>query len=192
MKGAPEFMKKQFKVFAKTKAQKRYVKSYSSIAERRRIIASTLDDNSPEHQALSNYLPPRGEGSTMASQISTAVFKLVYKWFNDGDVYDNSYYMEGWANDLSSYANWLFKYVPVTKSILERIYDCNSEDQYEGILADLMKAVSDTEDLENWYNQTKQGSVYDCRGPFKWIDLSEEEEDEYEDIPWGDEKDDEY
>lgn len=34
------------------------------------------------------YLPSRGEGDTMASQIVTAICKLVYKWFNDGDVYE--------------------------------------------------------------------------------------------------------
>ena len=37
------------------------------------------------------YLPSRGEGDTMAEQIVTAINKLIYRWFNDGDVYDNSY-----------------------------------------------------------------------------------------------------
>ena len=34
------------------------------------------------------YLPDRGEGDTLATQAATAVTKLVYKWYNDGDVYD--------------------------------------------------------------------------------------------------------
>ena len=53
-------------------------------------------------EVFGKYLPNVGEGNTMASQISTAVCKLVYKWFNDGDVYDNSCY-DGGGNDLSSF-----------------------------------------------------------------------------------------
>ena len=57
------------------------------------------------------YLPDEGEGDTLASQIVTAINKLVYKWYNDGDVFDNvNSGLQGWANDLSSYANWLDKY----------------------------------------------------------------------------------
>ena len=70
---------------------------------------------------INKYMPDRGEGETMASQIVTAVNKLVYKWYNDGDVYDNTYILEGWANDLSDYANWLYKYVPKTQYTLELI-----------------------------------------------------------------------
>ena len=51
------------------------------------------------------YLPSYGEGKNKAEQAVTVVNKLVYKWYNDGDVFDNSYYLEGWGNDLSSYAN---------------------------------------------------------------------------------------
>ena len=51
---------------------------------------------------------PQGEGEDKGTQIAIATSKLVYKWFNDGDVFDNTYYLEGWANDLSSYANWLY------------------------------------------------------------------------------------
>ena len=61
------------------------------------------------------YLPSRGEGDTMASQIVTAINKLIYKWFNDGDVYDNSYFIQGWCNDISSYANWLYEYINLTE-----------------------------------------------------------------------------
>ena len=48
------------------------------------------------------YLPNRGEGDTIATQIVTAVAKLIYKWYNDGDVFDNTWYLDGWLNDLSS------------------------------------------------------------------------------------------
>ena len=52
------------------------------------------------------YLPDEGEGDTLASQIVIAINKLVYKWYNDGGVYDNvNSGLRGWADDLSSYAN---------------------------------------------------------------------------------------
>ena len=54
------------------------------------------------------------------AQAVTAVSKLVYKWFNDGDVYDNRFALPGWANDLSSYANWIEKYIPNTFTFLEK------------------------------------------------------------------------
>lgn len=164
---------KKFKVYA----AKKDIRS-KAVTTLRRIVAASLDDYEQEQDILGNYLPPRGEGETMASQIATAVNKLVYKWWNDGDVYDNNYGMEGWANDLSSYANWLYRYVPVTKSILEGIYHCNTEQEYETILCKLLAATSDAEDLENWEKQLRIGSVYDCSGPFSWRDPADDEEED--------------
>ena len=122
------------------------------------------------------YMPSEGEGDSMASQIVTAVNKLVYKWYNDGDVYDNvNSYMNGWANDLSSYANWLHNNVPELSSILEDIYHMN-ETQYEGLL----KRLADTalnEELLAKYNKPKTGSIYNCDGPFEFREESEDEEE---------------
>ena len=122
------------------------------------------------------YMPSEGEGDSMASQIVTAVNKLVYKWYNDGDVYDNvNSYMNGWANDLSSYANWLHNNVQELSSILEDIYQMD-ESQYEGLL----KRLADTalnEELLAKYNKPKTGSIYNCDGPFEFNEESEEEEE---------------
>lgn len=77
------------------------------------------------------YMSNEGEGETMASQIVTAINKLVYKWYNDGDVFDNVHSgLEGWANDLSSYANWLYKYVDGTQDTLKEIYGMGDESDY--------------------------------------------------------------
>ena len=37
------------------------------------------------------YLPNRGDGDSRGTQAATAISKLVYKWFNDGDVFDNTF-----------------------------------------------------------------------------------------------------
>ena len=122
------------------------------------------------------YLPDMGEGETMATQIVTAVTKLVYKWYNDGDVYDNTHYLSGWCNDLSSYANWLWKYSLGAE--LASIKNATSEDDYEWILWELTCACFNEEYLEEMDKKEKVGSVYDCDGPFRFVEWEDEEEEE--------------
>lgn len=114
------------------------------------------------------YLPDMGEGETMATQIVTAVCKLVYKWYNDGDVYDNTGLLDGWCNDLSSYANWLDHNAGA--EYLYGIYDCNNDGDYEDILQELADKLLQTEVLEDYDKKPKQGSIYDCDGDFQFIE----------------------
>ena len=129
------------------------------------------------------YLPERGEGSNRASQAVTAVCKLVYKWYNDGDVYDNTCNMTGWANDLSSYANWLARYAGV-KQILDGIWECADGEAYERILAGLADAVLDAEKLEHMSELPTVGSVYECDGEYRFEERYEEDEDEWDETDW--------
>ena len=124
------------------------------------------------------YMPPMGDGDTMASQAETALCKLVYKWYNDGDVYDNRYGMSGWFNDISGSANWLANHFPGAKAILDRIrtIGCDSL-AYEDILYDLCCLVHDTPGLlESLNNIPKIGCAYSDKGPYEFEDYDEEEE----------------
>lgn len=132
------------------------------------------------------YLPMRGEGETVATQICTAVNKLVYKWYNDGDVFDNQYYLEGWANDLSSYANWLHRYIEQSRSILEGIKYCRNNSDYEDLLQELTDTLFDESYLESKNSESKVGSVYECDGPFKFVEVTDEDED----YDWWESEDD--
>lgn len=138
---------------------------------------------------LDEYLPASGEGETMASQVATAVSKLVYKWFNDGDVYDNTHQLEGWANDLSTYANWLYKYADA--KFLDKIEDAESEGDYEDILYLLCENLAVPEKLVDWDNKPKVDSVYTCEGPFEFVDREDEDddwdEDDYDEYGYDDE-----
>lgn len=111
------------------------------------------------------YLPNIGEGETMATQIVTAVNKLIYKWYNDGDVYDNTREMKGWMNNISSFANWLHKYTSAS-DILEEIWECYTTDEYENILVKLADLLLNEKYLESEAKKPKSGSVYHCNGPF--------------------------
>lgn len=143
----------------------------------------TEDTNAIEEK----YLPARGEGATMASQAVTAATKLIYKYFNDGDVFDNNHYLEGWANDISSHANWLEKHIEGAGEILSRIEEVETEDGYvEEILYPLYKLIFHKGLLEELEKSPAEDSVYDCGGPYSF----NEEEDEYDEDEYDDEYDD--
>lgn len=125
---------------------------------------------------IDKYMPERGEGETKASQIVTAVNKLVYKWYNDGDVFDNTYHLEGWANDLSSYANWLAKHTDVGK-ILDSIENCYYESEYENLLKYLADKLLNEEYLTEQNNLEKVGTIYNCDGKFEFMEVLAEDED---------------
>ena len=120
------------------------------------------------YKELTNkYLPDIGEGETMATQIVTAVIKLIYKWYNDGDVYDNQGTLKGWCNDVSTFANWLYKYAGAV--YLYGIYACQSGYDYETILKVLAYDLLDADKLNEWNSYPAKDSVYTCKGDFKFI-----------------------
>ena len=121
------------------------------------------------------YLPSYGEGETLASQAVTAVCKLVYKWYNDGDVFDNTKYLEGWVNDLSSYANWLYNHTDRAK-MLDNIFVIGTNSEYEDLLKELADAVLDPDWLKTM-EKPAEGSIYNCDGPFKFEEYGFDEED---------------
>lgn len=130
---------------------------------------------------IDKYLPHRGQGTTKASQMVTAINKLIYRFYNDGDVFDNQYYLDSY-NDLSSYANWLYKYIEGADDILLTISNCTTNDKY----SELLKQLANTfliEDVIEQYSEPLKGDIYDCDGPFE---VTEEYEDDYDD--YGDEE----
>lgn len=136
---------------------------------------------------VDKYLPRMGEGQTRATQTVTAVCKLIYKWYNDGDVYDNTHHLSGWVNNLSTYANWLAKYAGV-KDILDQIFEAATYDEYEDILKNLADRLFDLEYLEEQDKLEKIDSIYECEGPYRFEDVEDEDEDDEDDY-WYDEED---
>lgn len=124
------------------------------------------------------YLPIKGEGETKATQIVTAVNKLVYKWYNDGDVFDNTFAMEGWANDLSDYANWLYHNTKAEKT-LEKISGCLNDSDYEELLKELADVLLDEEYLAEKDKVEKVDTIYKCNGKFEFVEVEEENDDYY-------------
>lgn len=137
------------------------------------------DDFGRFEPVINGFMPDMGEGETKASQVCTAVNKLVYKWFNDGDVFDNTGAMNGWCNDLSSYANWLYKHIEASREILDGVYDCADDDDYTELLWELCETCLDLEDLENLDKVEKVGSIYTEDGEFKFAENNDDDEEEW-------------
>ena len=135
------------------------------------------DYNAEKFKKLNDaYLPDWGEGENMATQAITAINKLVYKWYNDGDVYDNTHGMDGWANDLSSYANWLYEVLEIDR--LADIFWIVTGDEYEDILWDVANIVFDEQLLSKLEQHECVGSIYDCDGIFKFVEYDDDDWDE--------------
>lgn len=135
-------------------------------------------DKFDDISAIGVYMPRRGEGDTKASQIVTAVNKLIYKLYNDGDVFDNTYAIKGWCNDLSSYANWLYENCGwAVKGILRSIEDCRNYDDYALLIKALADELLKKDYLEEMNKLEKTGSIYKCEGRFRFCEPQEEDED---------------
>ena len=69
-------------------------------------------------------------------------------------------------------------------NILDGVFKCSTEDDYE----ELLKALADTaftdEYLIPYSTQSKESTIYECKGYFEYVihyDDEDEEEEEYED-----------
>ena len=126
-------------------------------------------------ELIDKYMETVGEGNTKASQIVTSINKLIYKWYNDGDVFDNSYDLEGGANDLSDYANWLYENTTEKiKDILDKIQDCENDTDYEILLKELADNLLEENYLEEQNKFEKTGSIYKYIGKFIYVEDEEE------------------
>ena len=116
-----------------------------------------------------DYLPSTDEGTNLAEQLVTATNKLIYKWYNDGDV------IAGDGNDLTNYANWIDMNFTETPSIFvkaETIYNSNDEDYLSLVLIPLIEFVFDEDRLKELSNYECTGSIYNCGGRFESDDNS--------------------
>lgn len=129
-------------------------------------------------EMLEKHLPVMGEGESLGSQIVTAVNKLIYKWYNDGDVYDNTGFLKGWCNDLSSYANWLDTHCKLEiGNKLSKIYEIHNEIEYEDLLKNVADVLFESDFIEFMSMLPKDGSIYSCKGKFRFVDNDESEDD---------------
>ena len=116
------------------------------------------------------YMPDRGEGTNIASQTVKALNRLVALFYVNGDVYDNRYRLRGGCDYVDSCANWLYAHADAeTRNILDRISTARTEDDYEEILWALANHLYDEGYLKAVENLPAEGTIYKCKGPYKFI-----------------------
>lgn len=130
---------------------------------------------------MAKYLPASGEGETMATQAWTAISKLVYRYYNGGDLpdnYSNIHLKNEYGNDVSTYANWL------DNNIIPTFYtsyiNLQSEQAYENLLLTVARYVADNI-KSGKLDKPMVDSIYTASGPFIFKEEQEDYEDDYED-----------
>lgn len=120
------------------------------------------------------YVHGSGEGDTMAQQMISAVKNIVDSWYRDGNVYDNSYELGGNRKDISTFANWLYTYIPETKQILDGIKNVKNGEEYEDLLDRLYSTIYQDNMLNKYSNEEAIDSIFDCAGnPFVHNSINE-------------------
>lgn len=120
------------------------------------------------------YVHGSGEGDTMAQQMISAVKNIVDSWYRDGNVYDNSYELGGNRKDISTFANWLYTYIPETKQILDGIKNVKNGEEYEDLLDRLYSTIYQDNILNKYSNEEAIDSIFDCAGnPFVHNSINE-------------------
>ena len=133
------------------------------------------NENSLYSKLNKDYLPSTDEGTNLAEQLVTATNKLIYKWYNDGDV------IAGDGNDLTNYANWIDMNFKETQSIFvkaETIYNSNDEDYLSLVLIPLIEFVFDEDRLNELSECDCIGSIYNCGGRFEYNDYNDYDDGE--------------
>ena len=119
------------------------------------------DENSSYSILIDKYLPEDEQGESKASQLVTAANKIIYGWYNNGDT------ISGNGNDLTSYANWIDKYIKepeIRKILKDNFIDYNDTYYLSEIILPLIKFVFREDFLESLSSQETEGDIYECSG----------------------------
>lgn len=137
---------------------------YTSTDNRKKIPGwTTLKDyvELAEDSIFKEYLPNKWEWETKAEQLATAVNKLIYRYYNDWDRYDEDY-----GNNVSNYANW------IEKNAFELPESVSTNSEYEANLKEILNKTMDM--IDNLKNDKKVWSVY--KTEWKWTYVEPEED----------------
>lgn len=121
------------------------------------------------NEILNTYMPKTGEGDTLASQIATAVAKIGYRWFNDGDTVSSNWMVQSEtdAGGLAQYANWLYVNVPEAKPLfrswISRFdHESVSDSEYVDFLYNMCEVLLEPDLLEGYSAEPVKDSIYNA------------------------------
>lgn len=129
-----------------------------SFRHRGRTLKEDVDwDEFDRFVRYKKYLPPMGEGDTMASQLATAVSTIVHRYYNDGDTVTKAWGY-GDSGNMRNLTRWIRKYVPELRVYASRLLNPREYD-YEQTLYDIAAEMENV--IDDYADEPKTGSIYD-------------------------------
>lgn len=147
-------------------------------------MALNSNDIDKYYEVLTQYLPDTGEGDTMATQLATAVDRIVYRWFNDGDTI--------WTDECQPFADWLWENIDGIDTVIDDmnqymfagfpyIKDLTFRGIYENCLKRILDIATDRELLNSLDSRPLEGSVFDSEAvTLDVMETESEEDDDYD------------
>ena len=133
-------------------------------------------------------VPGQGTAETLEGEMLRAVNRLVYRYYNDGDKYNEGYGTETAGPAHSFLVNAVHPLRAKMDSIMgeEKL----SDNEYENMLKMVLGLILDyIESKEGEYTKNTQGDIFDYPSEFEdEDDYYDDEEDDY----YDDEEDDDY
>lgn len=146
-------------------------------------LCESFNVSTPNFEAVTDeYMPRSGEGDNKLTQLLVAANKIIYRWYNDGDVIDSSTGLS-LGDDISGSANWIDKYMPSLAKSFKNVYDSFNDDTYEKtVIIPFEKTLEkyfSTEDWKKLLSEPKVGNAYRESGEYYW-EFPDDEEEYYE------------
>ncbi len=142
------------------------------------FVGKELEDrNEPLFDKL---VPGQGKAETLEGEMLRAVNRLVYRYYNDGDKYNEGYGTETAGPAHSFLVNAVHPLRAKMDSIMgeEKL----SDNEYENMLKMVLGLILDyIESKEGEYTKNTQGDIFDYPSEFENMEDYDDEEDEYDD-----------
>ena len=110
------------------------------------------------------------QGETKATQLAVAIKILIFEWYEENGVYDNTELVKYSGINLTNYANWIYNNYPESRQILDRVYTIYHAAGYDMILKDLADKFLDKDFLSKEHKKPACGSIFETKGKFKFKD----------------------
>jgi|GEM_PF-898396 len=148
------------------------------------FVGKELEDrNEPLYDAL---VAGQGKSETVEGEMLRAINRIAYRFYNDGDKYFQGYGTEtaGPAHSFLVNANH-----PLKSAMIKVLDEPSGDSSYERMLKDALDMILDyIESRQGKYTPNNVGDIFDYEPEF------EDDEDDYDDDPWGynDEEEEDY
>lgn len=138
-------------------------------------------DNEFFNELRDKLVPACGKADTVAGEIIRAMDRLIYRFYNDGDMVG-----DGYGNET---CNGSFRYLHMLIPNCPNLYrESGNEDGYVELLADMAGVIanflSKNPELQSAPNTDDSRSDYDDPQDYEWDRYEEDEDDEYDGRGW--------